>query len=158
MPFLDFLKSPISEAGKTLFSGIGDIISKFKADPTKVLEMEHELEKLKIQHEEAMARISVEAEAQYTKQIEAEEAAISDRWKADMASDSWLAKNVRPLSLVSVLAFLFIIIIIDSIGQPIDFTVKPEWVDLLKWLLITMVGAYFGGRTYEKMKKPKMIS
>jgi len=154
MAFLDFLKSPVSEAGNTLFKGIGDIISKFKADPTKVLEMEAELEKLKLQHEQAMARIIVDTEVQYTKQIEAEETAISARWTADAQSDNKLAKYARPLTLLSLLGFLFVIIITDSLDYPdIKFDVKADYIDLLKWLLITVVGAYFGGRSWEKMKK-----
>lgn len=154
MPFLDFLKSPVSEAGKTLFDGIGTLISKFKADPTKVLEMEQELNKLRIQHEEAMARIMMETEAQYTKQIEAEEAAVSARWQADAQSDNKLSKYARPLTLLSLLGFLYIIIISDSIPDTtLQFDVKADYIDLLKWLLITVVGAYFGGRSWEKMKK-----
>jgi len=156
MAILDFLKSPFAEAGKTLFSGIGDIISKFKVDPTKALEYEQELKKLQLQLEESMAKIQIEAEAEVTKQIEAEQAAVSDRWKSDMASDSFLSKNARPIVLLSTVGFMFIIILANSMhieSIAAHFDVKPEYIDLLKYLLITIVAAYFGGRSYEKGKK-----
>lgn len=76
---------------------------------------------------------------------------VTERWKADMASDSWLSKNVRPLTLAFLLVSTVILIFIDA--GFIDFQVKNSWVDLLQLVLISVVGAYFGGRSLEKIKK-----
>ena len=79
------------------------------------------------------------------------ESNITDRWKVDMASDSWLSKNVRPLVLVFVIVCTMLLIFIDA--GFIDFKVESKWVDLLQLLLITIVASYFGGRAIEKVKK-----
>jgi hypothetical protein len=76
---------------------------------------------------------------------------ISDRWKADMASDSWLSKNVRPMTLIFVLVCTMLLIFIDA--GFIEFDVESKWVDLLQLTVITIVASYFGGRSIEKIKK-----
>lgn len=76
---------------------------------------------------------------------------VSKRWSSDMGSDSWLSKNVRPLTLVYLLAFMGVIIICDSLN--IKFEVKEAYIKLLEALLITVVFAYFGSRGAEKFKK-----
>ena len=78
---------------------------------------------------------------------------IPDRWKADMNSDSWLSKNVRPLVLVFLVVSTVLMIFIDA--GTIQFTVEEKWTDLLQLVLITVIGAYFGGRTMEKRKNIK---
>lgn len=75
------------------------------------------------------------------------------RWESDMISDSWLSKNVRPLTLLYLLLVFSILVICDSIEN--SFEVKIGWVSLIESLLITVVVAYFGGRSYEKGKKIK---
>lgn len=89
-------------------------------------------------------------EQELTKRIESEDNAITERWKSDMESDSWLSKNTRPLVMVSLLGFLFVIIICDSMN--IKFEVKESYVTLLESLLITVVVAYYGSRGVEKFK------
>ena len=76
---------------------------------------------------------------------------VSERWKADMNSDSWLSKNVRPVVLVFLIVCTMLLVFIDS--GSIKFNVKPEFVSLLTTTLITVIGAYFGGRSVEKFKK-----
>ena len=76
---------------------------------------------------------------------------ITSRWKADMNSDSWLSKNVRPLVLVFLVVCTMLLIFIDA-GK-LNFNVKDSYVDLLQLVLITVIGAYFGGRSLEKVKK-----
>ena len=78
---------------------------------------------------------------------------ISDRWKADMNSDSWLSKNVRPMILIFLVVSTVLMIFIDA--GTIQFTVEQKWTDLLQLVLITVIGAYFGGRSFEKSKKSK---
>ena len=79
------------------------------------------------------------------------EKTITDRWKSDMASDSWLSKNVRPMVLVFLVVATVLLIFIDA--GAISFTVQDKWTDLLQLVLITVIGAYFGGRSLEKVKK-----
>jgi len=76
---------------------------------------------------------------------------ISDRWKYDMESDSFLSKNIRPLSLGFLTLAMTCFIILDS--STINFNIDPVWVDLLKTLLVTVYLAYFGSRGVEKFKK-----
>ena len=76
---------------------------------------------------------------------------ITDRWKADMQSDSWLAKNIRPLTLGFLVISTVLMIFIDA--GVISFNVEAKWTDLLQLVLITVIGAYFGGRSLEKIKK-----
>ena len=76
---------------------------------------------------------------------------ITERWKSDMASDSWLSKNIRPLTLAFLVSSTVILVFIDA--GFIEFNVKDSWVDLLQLVLISVVGAYFGGRSIEKIKK-----
>ena len=78
---------------------------------------------------------------------------ITDRWKADMNSDSWLSKNIRPLVLAFLVVCTVLMIFIDA--GSINFVVEEKWTDLLQLVLITVIGAYFGGRTMEKRKKVK---
>jgi len=76
---------------------------------------------------------------------------ISSRWEADMKSDSWLSKNVRPLVLIFLVISTVLLIFIDA--GVINFVVEAKWTDLLQLVLITVIGAYFGGRSLEKAKK-----
>ena len=76
---------------------------------------------------------------------------VTSRWQSDMNSDSWLSKNVRPLVLIFLVTCTVLLIFIDA-GQ-LNFNVKDSYVDLLQLTLITVIGAYFGGRSLEKRKK-----
>ena len=75
---------------------------------------------------------------------------ISKRWSADMSSDSWLSKNVRPMMLIFLTISTWLLILMDSLN--IDFGVGVEWIDLLKSLLIVVYVSYFGSRGIEKYK------
>ena len=86
--------------------------------------------------------------AQYETQMEKE---ITARWQADMKSDSWVSKNIRPLTLAFLVVSTVLLIFIDA--GAINFTVEQKWTDLLQLVLITVIGAYFGGRSLEKVKK-----
>ena len=76
---------------------------------------------------------------------------ITARWQTDLKSDSWLSKNVRPMVLIFLIVCTMLLIFIDA--GDIKFDVKNTWVDLLQLVLITVIGAYFGGRSFEKTKK-----
>ena len=78
---------------------------------------------------------------------------ITERWKSDMTSDNKLSKSVRPAVLIFLIFSTILLIFIES--GFITFVVDDEWKDLLKVLLVTVVAAYFGGRSYEKGTKIK---
>jgi hypothetical protein len=75
---------------------------------------------------------------------------VTKRWQSDMLSDSWLSKNIRPLSLAFLTLTLFIYIILDSALE--GFKIDSEWVSLLGNLLMLVYGGYFGARTLEKIR------
>ena len=82
---------------------------------------------------------------QQNKEIEA----ISTRWKADAASDSWLSKKVRPLVLVWCIVIFSFAGILDSVDS-IPFNIGVTWNDTFEKVMMAVVLAYFGGRTTEK--------
>ena len=78
---------------------------------------------------------------------------VTKRWQSDMLSDSWLSKNIRPLSLAFLTLTLFIYIILDSSLD--TFKIDQQWISLLGNLLMLVYGGYFGARTLEKIRKNK---
>lgn len=76
---------------------------------------------------------------------------VSERWKFDMQSDSFLSKNIRPLIMVFLTAMFTLLAFTDgNIGQ---FQIQKEYIPIFQTLLVTVYGAYFVGRTWEKGKK-----
>ena len=75
---------------------------------------------------------------------------VTDRWNADMNSDSWLAKNIRPLVLVF-LTFVFSLLAFTD-GNIGEFKIAKEYIPIFQTLLVTVYGAYFVGRSWEKAK------
>ena len=119
--------------GSNIAEKISDIIDK------------HTFSKIeKAQFEKEMTEVWINAESDIQKNV-------TERWKTDMNSDSWLSKNVRPLVLIFLVVSTVLIVFIDA--GFINFEVKDNWVDLLQMVLITVIGAYFGGRSYEKIKR-----
>tara|TARA_R110000851_G_scaffold100671_1_gene216354 strand:- start:19629 stop:20069 length:441 start_codon:yes stop_codon:yes gene_type:complete len=78
---------------------------------------------------------------------------VTKRWESDMSSDSWLSKNVRPMVLMFLVFCTVIMVFIDA--GSIKFNVEDKWTNLLEIVLITVIGAYFGGRSVEKVGKIK---
>ncbi len=70
------------------------------------------------------------------------------RHEIDMASDSWLSKNVRPMTLIYLICFLTILVLWDAAST--SFTVDESYVTLLKTLLVSVFVFYFGGREIQK--------
>jgi hypothetical protein len=82
-----------------------------------------------------------------TKLYEIEQTAVSDRWEADMGSDSWLSKNIRPMALIAIFVAYFIFTAMSAFG----YNAQESYVQLLgQWGQIIFL-AYFGGRTVEKL-------
>jgi len=78
---------------------------------------------------------------------------VTKRWSADMNSDSWLSKNIRPLSLAFLTLSLFLYIILDSSLK--GFKIDKSWIDLMSSLLLLTYGGYFGARALEKITSIK---
>jgi len=76
---------------------------------------------------------------------------ITKRWESDNKADSFLTKNIRPLSLAFLTLSLFIYVILDSSLQ--SFNIDQQWISLLGNLLMLVYGGYFGARTLEKIRK-----
>ena len=114
------------------------LIDKLLPDPEAKAKAQAEL--LKMQQDGRLAELQAD-------NVEAQE--ISKRWQADMASDSWLSKNIRPMTLIYLLTAYLAMAILDGLG----FKIAEAYVTLLgQWGMLVM-GAYFGGRTLEKVFK-----
>ena len=116
-----------------LVESVGGVLDNLSTSKEEKLEAKRKIKELMVNH-----------------QVEVEKN-VTERWKADMNSDSWLSKNVRPLVLVFFIVCTMLLVFIDS--GSITFQVEENWTDLLQLVLITIIGAYFGGRSVEKLKK-----
>jgi len=116
-----------------LVKGVGGVIDDLHTSEEEKLAAEQKIKKI-------IANYEVEMEKN-----------ITSRWEADLKSDSWLSKNVRPMVLIFLIVCTMLLIFIDA--GALEFEVKSTWVDLLQLVLITVIGAYFGGRSFEKVKK-----
>jgi|TARA_R100000081_G_C4747119_1_gene132243 hypothetical protein len=76
---------------------------------------------------------------------------VTKRWESDNNQSSWLPRNIRPLVLAWLVVSTTLLIFIDA--GAINFVVEDKWVDLLQIVLITCIGAYFGSRGLEKIKR-----
>ena len=130
---MSILTKIFSSGATELIKGVGGVIDNLHTSKEEKLEAERKIQDLIANHEVEM------------------EKNITDRWKMDMASDSWLSKNIRPLVLVFLVVSTVLMIFIDA--GTINFVVEDKWTDLLQLVLITVIGAYFGGRSLEKVKK-----
>ena len=130
----------MSIIGKIFSSGAGELVKNVGG----VIDSLHTSKEEKLAAEQKIQELVSDYETKM-------EANITDRWKADMNSDSWLSKNVRPLVLIFLVVCTVLMIFIDA--GTIEFNVEQKWTDLLQLVLITVIGAYFGGRSFEKSKK-----
>jgi hypothetical protein len=90
-----------------------------------------------------MEQIWIQAESDMQKNV-------TERWKYDMLNGNVLTKSVRPIVLLFLIFSVVVLVFVDS--GSIKFEVSSEWIELLKVLLMVTVSAYFGGRSYEKVK------
>ena len=118
-----------------LFSGLNVDVNNLVDN---IVTTDEEREELKIKFEQMFLQARASAEEQITR-----------RWEAD-AKAGWLPANIRPLTLAFLVVSTVLLIFIE--GGAIDFQVKDNWIDLLQLVLITVIGAYFGGRSFEKTK------
>jgi hypothetical protein len=108
-------------------------------------EMDHQEELLRLRIEEK--KLGIDELQAFAAAIQNENNNISDRWKADMSSDSWLSKNIRPMALIAIFVAFFLFTMMSAFG----YNAQESYVNLLgQWGQIIFL-AYFGGRTVEKL-------
>jgi hypothetical protein len=147
---LGLLSSALQAKGKevvekTLGVKISDNPSPEEVSKLRQLQFDHEerllelgIEKARLEQEEIKALLAAKAN---------EDNNITDRWQADMTSDSWLSKNIRPMSLIAIFVGYFLFSMMSAFG----LNANEAYVNLLgQWGMLIM-GAYFGGRTIEKL-------
>jgi len=130
---MSILTNLFSGGAAELVKGVGGVLDNLTTSKEEKLEAERKIQELITNHEAKM------------------EQNITDRWTSDMKSDSWLSKNVRPLVLIFLVVCTVLMIFIDA--GAVAFHVEEKWTDLLQLVLMTTIGAYFGGRSLEKTKK-----
>lgn len=122
-----------------------------KLAPNMSPEQVAELKIKEMEHEEELMRLKLEENKLNIEAFKAEAEAVTDRWTADMSSDSWLSKNIRPLTLIAILSGYFVFAFMSAFG----LEANESYVTLLgNWGQIVML-AYFGGRTVEKVMEMK---
>jgi hypothetical protein len=127
------LNKIFSAGAADLVKNVGGVLDNLTTSKEEKLEAERKIKEL-------IANYEVEMEKN-----------ITARWEVDLKSDSWLSKNVRPLVLIFLIVCTMLLIFIDA--GALKFNVKDSYIDLLQLVLITVIGAYFGGRSLEKVKK-----
>ena len=130
---MSILTNLFSGGASDLIKSVGGVVDNLTTSKEEKLEAERKIKEL-------IANYQVEMEKN-----------ITSRWEADLKSDSWLSKNVRPMTLIFLIVCTMLLIFIDA--GAISFNVKDSYIDLLQLVLITVIGAYFGGRSLEKVKK-----
>lgn len=129
---MGILAKIFSGGAKDLVDSVGGIIDEIHTSKEEKQEMKLKIKEMITSHE---AKIQEQ---------------VTRRWEADMQGN-WLSKSVRPLSLIFLLLVLTIFTLIDF--GFVELSIKDSWIDLWQMLAITAFGAYFGGRSYEKVKK-----
>ncbi len=127
------LKKIFNTGAKELVDSVGNAIDKIHTSAEEKELVKAEVKKIVLGFEEKLQQ------------------EVTKRWQADMNSDSWLSKSIRPLVLAWLVVSTTLLIFIDA--GAISFVVEEKWTDLLTVVLITVIGSYFGSRGLEKIKK-----
>jgi len=147
---LGLLSSAIQAKGKEVVENALGV--KIADNPTS--EDVSKLRQLQFDHEERLLELGIEKAKMELEELKVlasaaknEDNNVSSRWDADMSSDSWLSKNIRPMSLIAIFAGYFLFAMMSAF----DYNANESYVTLLgNWGQLIM-GAYFGGRTIEKL-------
>ena len=151
---LTLLSSAIQAKGKevvekTLGVKIPDNPSPEDVSKLRQLQFEHEENLLELGIEKA--KLELEEMKVFASAAQNDADNITDRWQSDMNSDSWLSKNIRPMSLIAIFSGYFLFAMMSAFG----YNANESYVSLLgQWGMLIM-GAYFGGRTIEKLAEMK---
>jgi hypothetical protein len=162
IPILGALLGTLAENGLTLLSSAIQAKGKEVVENTLGVKIPDnptpedvaKLRELQFQHEERLIELGIEkaklemAELELlAKAAQSDAENITDRWKADMSSDSWLSKNIRPICLLAILLAYFIFTTMSAFG----YNANEGYVNLLAGWGQLVMGAYFAGRTAEKI-------
>jgi len=129
---MSILGKIFSSGARELLQSVGGIVDELHTSKEEKEQLKRKFEQMIMSHE---AKIQQE---------------VTKRWEADMQGN-WLTKSIRPLTLAFLMIALTIFTLVDF-GY-VDMNIKDSWIDLWQILSITCFGAYFGGRSYEKVKK-----
>jgi len=132
---MSILSKIFSSGATELVDSVGNVVDKLHTSAEEKELAKRELRKVIEEYEHKM-------------QVE-----VTKRWQADMNSNNWLAKSIRPLSLAFLLLVLTVFTLVDF-GYT-NLEIKDSYIDLWQMLSLTAFGAYFGGRSYEKIKNGK---
>lgn len=132
---MSILSKIFSSGATDLVDSVGNVVDKLHTSAEEKEIAKREMVKL---IEEYEAKMQVE---------------VTKRWQADMNSDSWIAKSIRPITLATLLVALITFTLVDF--SYIELDIKDSWIDLWQMLSITAFGAYFGSRGLEKIKNGK---
>lgn len=147
---LGLLSSAIQAKGKEVVENTLGVKIPDNPTPADV----EKLRDLQFKHEERLIELGIEkakmelAELElFAKVAQSDADNVTDRWKSDMSSDSWLSKNIRPISLIAIFVGYFVFTMMSAFG----YSPQESFVSLLgTWGQIVFL-AYFGGRTVEKL-------
>tara|TARA_R100000900_G_scaffold5882_1_gene6275 strand:- start:76 stop:561 length:486 start_codon:yes stop_codon:yes gene_type:complete len=129
---MSILGKIFSSGASDLIESVGTAIDKVHTSAEEKELVKNEIKKIVLDYEQKM-------------QLE-----VTKRWEADMQGN-WLTRSIRPLTLAFLMVVLTTFTLVDF-GY-VDMDIKDSWIDLWQILAITCFGAYFGGRSYEKIKK-----
>jgi hypothetical protein len=130
---MGILTSLLSGGAGDLVKSVGGVVDDLVTSKEEKLQLKNELEKIIIEANKV------------------QQEAVTSRWEADMKSGSWLSKNVRPLTLIFLTCIFVVLSFFD--GNAGGFTVSKEYIPVYQTLLMVVYGAYFAGRSIEKVKK-----
>lgn len=162
IPIVASLLGTLAESGLTLLSSAiqakgKEVVEKtlgVKIPDSPTPEDVSNLRQLQFDHEENLLALGIEKAKLEIEEMKVLASAaqndadnITDRWQSDMTSDSWLSKNIRPMSLIAIFSGYFLFAMMSAYG----YNANESYVTLLgNWGMLIM-GAYFGGRTIEKL-------
>lgn len=132
---MSIISKIFSSGASDLIKNVGGVIDELTTTKEEKLQAEQKIKELFMAHEAKMQE------------------QVTERWKSDMNSDSFLSKNVRPMVLIFLVICTMLLIFIDA--GVLAFKVENSWIELIKLTLLTVIGSYFGGRSYEKVKNSK---
>ena len=132
MGIIDNFNKIISGGTTDIIKGVGNVIDNLHTSEKEKLEAELKIRELISNHTLKM------------------QANVTNRWTSDNNSGSWLARNIRPYTLLFLVVIFVVISIFD--GNIVGFKVSEAYLPIYHTLLITVIGAYFGGRSFEKIK------
>jgi hypothetical protein len=147
---LGLLSSALQAKGKEVVENALGVKISDNPSPEEV----SKLRQLQYDHEERLIELGIEKARLEQEELKAllvaqasQDNNVTDRWKADMGSDSWLSKNIRPLALIAIFVAFFLFTMMSAFG----YNAQESYVNLLgQWGQIIFL-AYFGGRTVEKL-------